>query len=113
LELTFSTQSIATASKAAQFLSQSDDVLSKPRGAESPYRIRNQTGFPIHVWADTDNSASGTMAKRLEDGEEVPWRVEEWEKMREVGFDALSSLEDFQLTSPHYKRTLIPKDPVE
>ena len=24
-------------------------------------------------------------AKRLEDGEECPWRFEDWEKMREVG----------------------------
>lgn len=84
LELTITSQSIALASKAAQFLSQSDDVLSKPRGVDSPYRIRNQTGFPIHVWADSEKEQSSTMAKRLEDGDEVPWRFEEWEKMREV-----------------------------
>jgi len=83
LELTITSQSIALASKAAHFLSQSDDVLSKPRGVDSPYRIRNQTGFPIHVWSDSEDSQGNTMAKRLEDGEEVPWRFEEWEKMRE------------------------------
>ncbi|EWC44073.1 hypothetical protein DRE_07208 [Drechslerella stenobrocha 248] len=77
------TQSIVLVSKAAQFLSQSDDVLTKPRGADAPYRIRNHSGYPIHVWADTETSSGTSMAKRLEDGEESPWRFEEWEKMRE------------------------------
>ncbi|KAK6330143.1 hypothetical protein TWF730_004642 [Orbilia blumenaviensis] len=83
MELTVTTQSIVLASKAAQFLSQSDEVLTKPRGADAPYRIRNHTGYPIHVWADVEASSGTSMARRLEDGEESPWRFEEWEKMRE------------------------------
>ncbi|KAF3939918.1 hypothetical protein ABW19_dt0203018 [Dactylella cylindrospora] len=85
MELTITTQSIVLVSKAAQFLSQSDDVLTKPRGADAPYRIRNHTGYPVHVWADLESGSSTSMAKRLEDGEEAPWRFEEWEKMREHG----------------------------
>ncbi|RVD82950.1 uncharacterized protein DFL_007357 [Arthrobotrys flagrans] len=83
MELTITTQSIVLASKAAQFLSQSDEVLTKPRGADAPYRIRNHSGYPIHVWADFETSSGTSMARRLEDGEEAPWRFEEWEKMRE------------------------------
>ncbi|KAK6533217.1 hypothetical protein TWF281_007367 [Arthrobotrys megalospora] len=83
MELTITTQSIVLASKAAQFLSQSDDVLTKPRGADAPYRIRNHSGYPIHVWADVETNSGTSMARRLEDGEESPWRFEEWEKMRE------------------------------
>ncbi|KAK6541287.1 hypothetical protein TWF694_008645 [Orbilia ellipsospora] len=83
MELTITTQSIVLASKAAQFLSQSDDVLTKPRGADAPYRIRNHSGYPIHVWADIESHSGTSMARRLEDGEESPWRFEEWEKMRE------------------------------
>ncbi|KAK6332723.1 hypothetical protein TWF696_002747 [Orbilia brochopaga] len=83
MELTITTQSIVLVSKAAHFLSQSDDVLTKPRGADAPYRIRNHSGYPIHVWADMESSSGTSMAKRLEDGEESPWRFEEWEKMRE------------------------------
>ncbi|CZT04223.1 related to vacuolar protein sorting-associated protein VPS13 [Rhynchosporium graminicola] len=82
LELTVTSATIALASKSAQFLTQEEDVLSKPRGTEAPYRIRNYTGFGINVWADvpgTDNP----MAAKLEDGEEGPWRFEDWEKMRE------------------------------
>ncbi|KAF3086913.1 hypothetical protein TWF102_010860 [Orbilia oligospora] len=83
MELTITTQSIVLASKAAQFLSQSDEVLTKPRGADAPYRIRNHSGYPIHVWADFETTSGTSMARRLEDGEEAPWRFEEWEKMRE------------------------------
>lgn len=82
LEITVTSASIALASKSAQFLTQSDDVLSKPRGADAPYRIRNYTGFDINVWADVPD-ADNTMAATLEDGEEAPWRFEDWEKMRE------------------------------
>lgn len=82
LEITATSATIALASKSAQFLSQKEDVLSKPRGEEAPYRIRNYTGFELNVWADIpgeDNQLSAT----LEDGEEAPWRFEDWEKMRE------------------------------
>jgi vacuolar protein sorting-associated protein 13A/C len=83
LEVTVTSATIALASKSAQFLTQkSEDVLSKPRGEEAPYRIRNYTGFELNVWADIpgeDNHLSAT----LEDGEEAPWRFEDWEKMRE------------------------------
>ncbi|TGO33442.1 hypothetical protein BHYA_0246g00100 [Botrytis hyacinthi] len=82
LEITVTSATIALASKSAQFLSQSDDVLSKPRGADAPYRIRNYTGFDVNVWADVPD-ADNTMAATLTDGEEAPWRFEDWEKMRE------------------------------
>ncbi|KAK2629859.1 hypothetical protein QTJ16_000679 [Diplocarpon rosae] len=82
LDLTITSATIALASKSAQFLSQEDDVLSKPRGTEAPYRIRNYTGFDINVWADVPGE-DNPMAAKLEDGEEGPWRFEDWEKMRE------------------------------
>lgn len=88
LELTISTQSIALASRAMQFLQNSNgDVLTKPRGTESPYTIKNQTGFELSIWAagieDESEGGAGGMAIRLADGEEKPWRFEDWEKMRE------------------------------
>ncbi|KAH6673104.1 putative vacuolar protein sorting-associated protein 13 [Halenospora varia] len=83
LELTVTSATIALASKSAQFLTQDgDDVLSKPRGAEAPYRIRNYTGFDLNVWTDNSGNDNHISAK-LEDGEEAPWRFEDWEKMRE------------------------------
>ncbi len=82
LELTVTSATIALASKAAQFLTQEEDVLSKPRGADAPYRIRNYTGFDINIWADIPDEEEPIAAK-LEDGQEAPWLFEEAGKMRE------------------------------
>ncbi|KAI5810307.1 hypothetical protein DFH27DRAFT_185031 [Peziza echinospora] len=84
LEITVTSQTIALAMKAAQFIKNDEDMLTKPRGADAPYRIRNQTGYDLHVWAVTELLLDvEQMAVKLEDGEEAPWRFEEWEKMRE------------------------------
>lgn len=82
MELTITSATIALASKSAQFLSTDEDVLSKPRGADSPYRIRNYTGFEISVWAVTSENDQGSAAK-LSDGEELQWRFEDPTTMRE------------------------------
>jgi vacuolar protein sorting-associated protein 13A/C len=82
LEITLTSASIALALKAAQFLQQDEDVLSKPRGVDTPYRIRNYTGYDLDVWAD-ERSDGQSSASKVADGEEVPWRFEDWEKMRE------------------------------
>jgi vacuolar protein sorting-associated protein 13A/C len=84
LEITVTSATIALASHAANFLSQNEDILSKPRGVDAPYRIRNYTGFDINVWADAPaHDDDEVMAAKLEDGEEAPWRFEDWAKMRE------------------------------
>lgn len=82
MELTVTSATIALASKSAQFLSTDEDVLSKPRGADTPYRIRNYTGFDLDVWADTQAEDRGSAAK-LSDGEEYAWRFEDPTTMRE------------------------------
>ena len=82
LELTVTSATIALASKSAQFLSTDEDVLSKPRGSDSPYKIRNHTGFDLSVWAASGEEDQGSAAK-LTDGEELPWRFEDPTTMRE------------------------------
>ncbi|KAI9675485.1 MAG: hypothetical protein M1829_003289 [Trizodia sp. TS-e1964] len=82
LEITATSATIALASNSAQFLSQDEDVLSKPRIADAPYRIINYTGFDLKVWTNGSDTKEAVTAK-LADGEEVPWRFEESEKMRE------------------------------
>ncbi len=81
MELTVTSATIALASKSFNFLSTDEDILSKPRVAYAPYRIRNYTGFDLSVWADerSDNAA----AAKLNDGEEYPWRFEDATSMRE------------------------------
>lgn len=82
MELTVTSATIALASKSADFLSTDEDVLSKPRIADAPYRIRNYTGFDLNVWAATREEDQGPAAK-LGDGEEYPWRFEDPSTMRE------------------------------
>ena len=82
MELTVTSATIALASKSADFLSTDEDVLSKPRTADAPYRIRNYTGFDLNVWAATREEDQGSAAK-LTDGEEYPWRFEDPTTMRE------------------------------
>jgi vacuolar protein sorting-associated protein 13A/C len=76
LELTLTSSTIAMFSKSAQFLSSDEDVLSKPRGNDAPYTIRNYTGFEVNVWTAGDADDDGQAAK-LADGEEKPWRFED------------------------------------
>ena len=82
MELTVTSATIALASKSAQFLSSEEDVLSKPRGTDAPYRIRNYTGFELDVWAANQEADEGSAAK-MQDGEEIPWRFENATAMRE------------------------------
>lgn len=112
MELTVTSATIALASKSFQFLSTDEDVLSKPRGADAPYRIRNYTGFDLRVWADVGEGGDGPAAK-LTDGEEYPWRFEDSTAVRETltpeghgglvgvklegsGFDSLSRIPVFR-----------------
>ncbi|KAJ5544940.1 Vacuolar protein sorting-associated protein 13 [Penicillium sp. DV-2018c] len=83
MELTVTSATIALASNSFQFLSTDEDVLSKPRGADAPYRIRNYTGFDLRVWADVSAGEEGPAAK-LTDGEEAPWRFEDSTAVRET-----------------------------
>ena len=82
MELTITSATIALASKSAQFLSADEDVLSKPRGADAPFRVRNFTGFEMNIWAVTPDEDQGP-ATKLSDGEESQWRFEDPTTMRE------------------------------
>jgi hypothetical protein len=70
------------------FTTQGEAILSSARGSYAPYRIRNQTGSPIHVWADSDgsNDTSSLNATKIENGHAVDWRFDDWKTMREVQF---------------------------
>lgn len=109
MELTLTTATIALASKSADFLSSEEDILSKPRGLDSPFRIRNHTGFTIDVWSADDDSDDSSSAEKLEDGDECPWRFADPLSTRETlspegatgvvgvklqgsGFDSLSKI---------------------
>lgn len=82
MDLTLTSATIALASKTSQFLSTDEDVLSKPRGTDAPYRIRNYTGFSLDIWSANGEADHGSAAK-LEDGEDTEWRFEDPTSMRE------------------------------
>ncbi|KAK5949277.1 Vacuolar protein sorting-associated protein 13 [Knufia fluminis] len=81
LELTITSATIALASKSFDFLTSDEDILSKPRIQDAPYRIRNYTGFDLSIWADEKNENAS--ADKLSDGEEKAWRFEDATSMRE------------------------------
>ena len=90
-DVTITAATIALLSQSFAFFSKEQDVLTKPRGVEAPYRIRNYTGFDVIIStkrripgaSPTTEQQLPTMTLRLEDGQEAPWSFEEWEKMRE------------------------------
>ena len=84
MEVTITSATIALASKSAQFLSSEEDVLSKPRGNDAPYRIRNWTGFDADVWASGESGDDEGTAAKLVDGEEKAWRFEDPTTTRET-----------------------------
>ncbi|KAF2471810.1 vacuolar protein sorting-associated protein 13 [Lindgomyces ingoldianus] len=83
VELTVTAATIALASKSFDFLTTDEDILSKPRGTDAPYRIRNYTGFGLDVWAEGRDLIDG-YASKLEDGDEQPWRFEDPSATRET-----------------------------
>ncbi|KAF7732148.1 hypothetical protein EC973_006403 [Apophysomyces ossiformis] len=66
---------------------QGEFVYSGERGTIAPYRIRNWTGYRIHIWSansvgTTDND--DIQMKQLDDGEETAWWFEDWRIRRET-----------------------------
>jgi vacuolar protein sorting-associated protein 13A/C len=82
MELTVTAATIALGSKSFDFLTADEDILSKPRASDAPYRIRNYTGFSLDVWAEGKEEEG--YAAKLEDGEEQPWRFEDPMSTRET-----------------------------
>lgn len=83
MELTITAATIALATKSFWYLNTDEDILSKPRAADAPYKIRNYTGFDMNVWAQSEHDEEGPAAK-MADGEEKPWRFEDPTTTRET-----------------------------
>ncbi|KAF9431274.1 hypothetical protein BGZ94_003589 [Podila epigama] len=48
-----------------------------------PYILRNRTGYPLHVWAESENNID-IVVHKMKDGANLPWRFDDWRKMRET-----------------------------
>lgn len=84
MELTLTTQTIGTVSRAIEFINDDidDDFLLRPRDDVAPYKILNQTGYSIEVWIDGDH-ADSSKTTVVKDGESIPWRFYDWNTVRE------------------------------
>ncbi|CAO3651068.1 unnamed protein product [Cunninghamella blakesleeana] len=89
----------STIANIAMFDKRKNSIYSGERGHESPYKIRNRTGYPIHVWNSktSPNKATGDVTiHKIEDGKEVPWWFEDWRKRREMT-ESVSNIINVQL----------------
>ncbi|KAG0050250.1 hypothetical protein BGZ83_004992 [Gryganskiella cystojenkinii] len=48
-----------------------------------PYVLKNRTGYPLHVWAESENNVD-IVVHKMKDGANLPWRFDDWRKMRET-----------------------------
>ncbi|KAL7343935.1 hypothetical protein BJY59DRAFT_711306 [Rhodotorula toruloides] len=58
-----------------------DKVFKKPRGSNAPFLIKNRTGYPLSLWSESADA--GAQGQRLDDGDDVPWRFDDWRTARE------------------------------
>lgn len=66
-------------------------VFTTARGSNAPFLLKNRTGYPLCLWGE--NGEAEAAAQRLEDGEETPWRFDDWRRAREnLGANAHNSL---------------------
>jgi hypothetical protein len=61
-----------------------DKTLTRARGINAPFLIRNRTGYPLSLWSESTDKPDKASTERLADGADVPWRFDDWKKMREV-----------------------------
>lgn len=62
---------------------QGEEILKTSRGSHAPFLIRNRTGHPISLWTESDDKAARAGSTRLADGDDMPWRLDDWRAMRE------------------------------
>ncbi|KAF8938290.1 hypothetical protein BGZ58_001218 [Dissophora ornata] len=60
-----------------------ENVTSINREALVPYLLKNRTGYPLHVWAESENNID-IVVHKMNDGANLPWRFDDWRKMRET-----------------------------
>ncbi|KAI8811809.1 hypothetical protein BJ742DRAFT_753443 [Cladochytrium replicatum] len=58
------------------------DMLTR-RGVHAPYIFRNRTGYDMHIWSDGEGDSSNVELTLLKNGNDAPWRFDEWRAMRE------------------------------
>ncbi|KAF8984234.1 hypothetical protein BGZ46_008534 [Entomortierella lignicola] len=60
-----------------------EHITSVSRETLVPYVLRNRTGYPLHVWAESEDNVD-IVVHQIKDGASMPWRFDDWRKMRET-----------------------------
>ncbi|GAA5925213.1 hypothetical protein JCM10213_008734 [Rhodosporidiobolus nylandii] len=82
LELNLTSTFIELAMTTSALLSkEGDSVFKKPRGSNAPFLIKNRTGYAVSLWSE--NADVATQGHRLGDGQDIPWRFDDWRVARE------------------------------
>lgn len=60
-------------------------IKKQGRGDDAPFLVRNRTGYSMLLWSDSGRSSRGKSVevKRLSDGSAIPWRFQDYKKLRE------------------------------
>ncbi|EJU02006.1 hypothetical protein DACRYDRAFT_22408 [Dacryopinax primogenitus] len=85
LEVNLTAAFIETGFSEVAAINKEGDRLSKrSRGSDAPYFVRNRTGYRLHVWSDSvGRNQNPSEAVTIEDGQDKPWRFEDWRTLRE------------------------------
>ncbi|GAA6006460.1 hypothetical protein JCM10207_004941 [Rhodosporidiobolus poonsookiae] len=82
LELNITSSFIELAMTTSMLLNrEGDSVFKKPRGSNAPFLLRNRTGYPVSLWSE--NADAAAQGHRLADGQDIPWRFDDWRAARE------------------------------
>jgi vacuolar protein sorting-associated protein 13A/C len=69
---------------------QGEEILKTSRGSNAPFLIRNRTGCKISIWAESDDmTRNAPSSQLLADGDDLPWRMDDWKTMREAATTAV------------------------
>ncbi|KZT54406.1 DUF1162-domain-containing protein [Calocera cornea HHB12733] len=85
LEVNVTATFIDTVLSALEVINKEGDRLAKRnRGGDAPYLVQNRTGYRLHLWSDSvGRNQNPSEAVTIEDGQDKPWRFEDWRTLRE------------------------------
>ncbi|CAD6910326.1 unnamed protein product [Tilletia controversa] len=70
----------------------------------TPFELRNRTGYRIAVWPDVEDKRQRPAPQYLEDGDNIPWRFEDWKSTREHIKESNSNTLSLQIEGMPWER---------
>ncbi|CCH62015.1 hypothetical protein TBLA_0G00680 [Henningerozyma blattae CBS 6284] len=104
-EITVSSRTIAMLSKIPSSLK--GEIALKPRGAEKPYKLINDSGLDLEVWISTKNFEERKILTQLPSGSTLDWEFEDWRAIREkLDVDNNQNILGFRVAGSTYKTVM-------